>query len=215
MKYKGGICPDIMLIKQKISQLTLIRFGGGYNQLGRFSLLLFLLLVSSISIYAGTFCTAVGFGINAPFYSLDEGRSYPLSEFIEPVGFNARGAVSHEVCGFFSYGLMYRYEYLKSKPLVYNFISSSDIMVHATGRIPAAFMEIPITFAIGGHFEFLGGSAAYGMTALFETGLDFFLTEHNLLGFRTGLGTRMQWIGGSDSYTFTVYPLTLLYTYRF
>ena len=90
-------------------------------------------------------------------------------------------------------------------------------MGYATARLPiAGFMEIPISAAIGGHLEFLGAQMAYGLSIMWETGLDFYAgsTSH-IIGMRVGMGARGQFLGGNASWTLTLYPVSLGYTYRF
>ena len=181
--------------------------------------LLFLILISFAAgpLAASGFSLGASAGLSMPYYSVENGVQYPLPVMIEPLGVSARITASHEVNDWFSYGGILKADYVDTRQLVYRSVSSVDIMGYATARLPiAGFMEIPISAAIGGHLEFLGAQMAYGLSIMWETGLDFYAgsTSH-IIGMRVGMGARGQFLGGNASWTLTLYPVSLGYTYRF
>ena len=184
-----------------------------YSRRSIIFIIIFALILSNISADISLYS---GIGMDNLLYSLDNGISYPLDSFTKPAGCSARVGISHDINNWFSYGGQYRFEYNAVKSNVYTGVYSSDILADCIFHIECSeSFAIPFVFSIGGHFEALGNYVAYGMSLFLETGLEWFVDDHNVLRILTGAGSRFQWIRGNDSYTFTAYPFSLIYAYCF
>ena len=153
-------------------------------------------------------------GIKTTVYSVSDDKEFPVSEFLHPAGMNGRLYITDDISSYFSYGMLLQGEHNATKLDFYPNVYTLDLALLATLVIPLEHIEIPFTLALGGHTEFLERDMSWGFTALFETGLDWKISENHLLGFRTGAGYRFQDMEAASSSTWIVYPVSVSYTYR-